>query len=211
MISVIIPAFNEQEELPESLRHLSLNSVAHEIILADAGSADSTDQIAQRAGARIVKSLRRQRAAQMNLGAAQAQGTAFLFLHADTWLNANSLAQIEMSLAVSGCVGGGFSRRFRSPSQFLLFTCWLADFRGRKIGWFLGDQAIFVRRDTFSKLGGFADRDQFEDLDFSRRLKQEGTVATITPSISSSARRFGTGAFSRTCRDLFLTAKYLSE
>jgi rSAM/selenodomain-associated transferase 2 len=210
MISVIIPAFNEQEELPETLRRVALNAVEHEIILADGGSTDSTCLIGEEAGAVIARCDRKQRASQMNVGAAKAQGNALLFLHADTWLNRDSLAQIEKALVISGCVGGGFTRRFRSDSLFLRLTSATADFRCRTLGWFLGDQAIFVRRDTFSKIGGFADRSQFEDLDFCRRMKNEGKLAVIAPSILSSARRFQNGAFSRTSRDLLLTVKYLS-
>jgi rSAM/selenodomain-associated transferase 2 len=211
MISVIIPAFNEREELPGTLRHLALNTILHEIILVDGGSTDDTCQIGHEAGITIAQCPRRQRAAQLNFGADLARGGTFLFLHADTWLNTHSLAQVETFLSNPDCVGGGFTRRFRSPSPLLRMTCLLADLRCRKIGWFLGDQAIFVRREIYSKMGGFSDRAQFEDLDFSRRMKKEGKLATITPPILSSARRFQPGPFRRSSRDLFLTVKYLCE
>jgi rSAM/selenodomain-associated transferase 2 len=209
MISVIIPAFNEQVELPETLRRLALNTVPHEIILVDGGSTDDTCQIGQEAGITVAHCPRRQRAAQLNFGADFAKGSTLLFLHADTWLNTHSLNQVETLLSDPGCVGGGFTRRFRSLSPLLGLTCFLSDFRCRKIGWFLGDQAIFVRRDTYSRMRGFSDRTQFEDLDFSRRMKKEGKVAAIAPPILSSARRFQNGPFLRSCGDLFLTAKYL--
>jgi hypothetical protein len=56
-----------------------------------------------------------------------------------------------------------------------------AGLRTRMIGWFLGDQAIFARRETFEKLGGFRDLELFEDLDFSMRMRQTGRVVTLSP------------------------------
>src|SRR5262245_46995647 len=99
-----------------------------------------------------------------------------LFLHADTRLPASALDRIESTLLNDRVVGGGFARRYDSNSWFLRTTCLLAGLRTRMIGWFLGDQAIFVRRGTFEKLGGFRDLELFEDLDFSMRMRQTGRV-----------------------------------
>jgi len=208
MISVIIPTFNEQEELPETLRHLARNSTEHEVIVVDAESSDGTSRIAQANGAKVINSPRKQRAAQMNLGAKAAKGGSFLFLHADTWLPEGSLGKIEAILNRPKYVGGGFARRFRSPSLFLRMTCCFAKARCRAFGWFLGDQGIFVRHDLFEKLNGFRDIDQFEDLDFCRRMKEYGRLATLTPPVLSSARRFREGPLLQTLKDLRLTARY---
>jgi len=90
-------------------------------------------------------------------------------------------------------------------------TCLLASLRTRLTGWFLGDQAIFVRREVFKKLGGFRDLDLFEDLDFSRRMTQLGQVVTLSPPVISSSRRFQyRGAFLTTISDFWLTARYLT-
>jgi len=211
MTSVIIPTFNEQEELPETLRHLARNSAEHEVIVVDAGSSDETCRIAQANGARVKNSPRKQRATQMNLGVKAVRGDSLLFLHADTWLTGESLSKIQTVLNNPKYVGGGFARRFRSPSLFLQMTCCLAELRCRAFGWFLGDQAIFVRRDVFEKLNGFPDLDQFEDLDFCRRMKKCGPWATLKPPVLSSARRFREGPLKRTLADLRLTAHYLKS
>jgi GT2 family glycosyltransferase len=147
----------------------------------------------------------------MNLGAQRATGGALLFLHADTLLPRSALEQITTTLTQQEVVGGAFSRRYDSPSVVLQLTCLLADWRCRWFGWFLGDQAIFVRRSTFEALGGYREWPQFEDLDFSRRLARAGRVVTLTPPLASSARRFARrGALRQTALDLLLTFRYLT-
>jgi len=212
MISVVIPAFNEATELPGTLAALRAQAASHEVIVVDAGSTDSTTPIASASGANVVASHHRQRAAQMNLGASVARGDALLFLHADTRLAPGALSAIETALRIPDVLGGGFARRYASPSLFLQITCALAEARTRLCGWFLGDQAIFVRRAAFTALGGFREWDIFEDLDLSRRLARRGRVVTLRPPVISAARRFtARGAFRTTCRDLALTAMYLAK
>jgi len=147
----------------------------------------------------------------MNLGTRHAHGRALLFLHADTRLPASALDRIESTLLNDRVVGGGFARRYDSNSCFLRTTCLLAGLRTRMIGWFLGDQAIFVRRGTFEKLGGFRDLELFEDLDFSMRMRQTGRVVTLSPPVISSSRRFmDRGPVLTTLLDAWLTYRYLT-
>src|SRR5260370_38097085 len=126
----------------------------------------------------------------MNLGAQRAQGGGLLFLHADSRLRTSALDQIASALTKDRIVGGGFARRYDSNSWFLRTTCLLAGLRTRSTGWFLGDQAIFVGREVFDKLGGFRDLELFEDLDFSMRMTETGKVVTLSPPVISSPRRF---------------------
>ncbi len=208
-VSVIIPAVNEAEKLRETIAAVCSASIPFELIVIDAGSSDETATVAQTSGARVVRSYRRQRAHQMNLGAQQAAGATILFLHADTILPANALKKIEQAMRLPDVVGGAFARRYASPSIWLRATCFLAHCRNRLIGWHLGDQAMFVRRAAFFQLGGFREVDQFEDLDFSRRLKRFGRIVTLTPCVTSSSRRFDEGAARTTLSDFGLTIRYL--
>lgn len=209
LISVIIPALNEAETLRATMNSIRAGAFPAEIILVDAGSTDDTVALAEAGGARILSSSRRQRSHQMNLGARAARTATLLFLHADTLLPPEALPFIKRALRNNRVAGGAFTRRYNSPSTLLRATCALAHFRNRLIGWHLGDQAMFVRRLAFFQLGGFRDVDRFEDLDFSRRLKQYGRIVTLSPSVVSSARRFERGAARTTLQDLRLTADYL--
>jgi rSAM/selenodomain-associated transferase 2 len=212
MISVIIPTHQEAANLPAVLDALDRCAGAREVMIADAGSSDGTVSIAARRGAAVIECPLRNRGAQMNLGAGAAVGDLLLFLHADTLLPPNALERIATALHRQQIVGGGFCRRYDSPSPVLRLTCVLADWRCRWFGWFLGDQGIFVRRSTFEALGGFREWPQFEDLDFARRLGRAGRVVTLTPPVISSARRFSRrGALWQTSADLLLTWRYLTS
>jgi cellulose synthase/poly-beta-1,6-N-acetylglucosamine synthase-like glycosyltransferase len=147
----------------------------------------------------------------MNYGAAAARGRVLLFLHADTLLPPGALVRLLAATDRSGVVGGAFSRRYCSFSVVLAVTTRLASLRNRLLGWHLGDQALFVRREVFEKLGGYRDLAVFEDLDFSRRLRRFGKTVTLTPPVYSSARRFAQlGPLRTTWHDLKLTFRYLS-
>ena len=208
-ISVIIPVANEADHLFACLARI--DGAPNEIIVVDAQSDDGSAGVARAAGCLVRVAPERHRARQMNLGAAEARGRILLFLHADTWLPAGALEKIIDAIDRRGVVGGGFARRYRSRSRTLALTCRLAALRNRLFGWHLGDQALFVRRDCFAKLGGYRDIPIFEDLDFSRRLRALGPIATLRPPVLSSARRFAArGPLRTTLADLRLTRRYLA-
>ena len=168
MITVIIPTFNEEDLLAASLQSIAANNKSSEVIVVDGGSDDDTLKIAENAGARVIHSSLRQRAAQMNRGAREAAGDTFLFLHADTRIPDTAIDCIEKALSNLKVVGGAFKRRFDHPSLFLKATCRLADIRSQLFGWHFGDQGIFVKKSIFDKSGGFPEKNKMEDLDFSQ-------------------------------------------
>ncbi len=211
-ISVIIPTLNEAEILPATLAHLATQDQLLEMIVSDGGSNDGTRQLATGAGVKVLSGDRPQRASQMNLGARAARGDVLLFLHADTHLPSGGLTNLIAALRDPRVGGGAFARRFTGTSTFLRLTCRLAEWRGDFLGWHLGDQAMFVRRTVFESLGGFADLDAFEDLDFSRRLSRISRTVTLRPPVISHGRRFERrGPVITTARDLWLTLRYLSR
>ena len=208
-ISVLIPTWNEAPHLPRTVAAVRANPESHEILVIDGGSEDGTAGLADQLGCRVLAAGGRQRARQLNLGAASSSGECLLFLHADTLLPPTAFASIRSALARPGVVGGCFARRFESSSRFLWFTAGFADLRARR-GWFLGDQAMFVRRDVFDHLGGFKESPLFEDLDFSRRLRRAGSTVCLRPPVRSSARRFvPLGPVRTTLVDVWLTLLFL--
>jgi rSAM/selenodomain-associated transferase 2 len=209
-ISVIIPAVNEAALLPRALNHLRAESVTHEIVVPVGPSYDGTASLAEAGGCVVIESPNRHRARQMNLGAARARGEVLLFLHADSVLPEGALERIADALMDARIVGGAFARRYNVRSGFLRATCLLAELRSRIFGVFLGDQAIFVRREVFEALGGFQEMEIFEDFDFSQRMRDVGRTITLRPPIVSSGRRFyPEGPLAKTGRDFLMTCRYL--
>src|SRR5260370_36474064 len=210
MISVVVPTYNEANYLSATLDSVADSNAQKETIVVDAGSVDGTRELAEQRASNVLLSSRRQRAHQMNFGAQHAHGSVLLFLNADHVLPPLAIDHIKSSVAKDQIIGGGFARRYDSNSWFLRITCLLAGLRTRWAGWFLGDQAIFIRRETFERLGGYQDLDLFEDLDLSRRMVKAGRVVTLIGPVISSSRRFkARGEVLTTLSDVWLTFRYL--
>ena len=86
---------------------------AFEVIVVDGGSNDDTAEFVLQANAQLVTGIAG-RGQQMNLGAAQASGEILLFLHADNWLAADAIDQINSAMSQSEHVGGGFRQKLGS-------------------------------------------------------------------------------------------------
>jgi rSAM/selenodomain-associated transferase 2 len=188
-ISVVIPTLNEEAELPETIRRLRAIREMREIIVADGGSTDATRQRAVELGCRVVESPRG-RGRQMRRGAEQAVGDVVLLLHADTWVEADAGQAILQSLNQSGAVGGGCWKAFRNPSWLMRgsrFKCWL---RFQLFRRFMGDQAMFVRRDALEKIGGIPEVPIMEEYELSRALRAHGRFVLAPTTVTTSARRF---------------------
>ena len=180
-MSIIIPTLNEAHQILSTLEAIEPNTTPNEVIVVDGGSSDGTAELAQKKSDCVLRATKRNRAIQMNQGRRLADGDVLFFLHADTLVAPVALEKIADAVRRRQVVGGAFARRYASRSMFLRATCLLAELRGRMFGWFLGDQAIFVRTEVFDALGGFRELEIFEDLDFSRRMGRIGLVVALIP------------------------------
>ena len=187
-ISLILPVLNEAPILAEALSALP-QAPDLEIILVDGGSTDATREVAGRFPHVRWVSAPRGRGVQMNAGARVARGDFFLFLHIDTVLTTEHLAALRQAVLDPRVGAGAFELRLTPPTPFLRFIAWGANWRSRLFRLPYGDQAIFVRRDLFLALGGFAHRHP-EDLDLVLRLRRLTRVRLLTPPVNSSGRRW---------------------
>jgi rSAM/selenodomain-associated transferase 2 len=189
-ITVIIPALDEADALPEILQR-TLAIGFEDVLVVDGGSRDGTATIADRF-APAVRTIHapRGRARQMNAGAAKASGDVLVFLHADTRLPDDARHAIETAMARDGAVGGRFDVRFETQTGMAAVIAFLMNTRSRWTGIATGDQAVFVRGAVFQRLGGFRDIPIMEDIDFTRRLKDEGTVIAVRSQAITSFRRW---------------------
>jgi rSAM/selenodomain-associated transferase 2 len=188
-ISVVVPSWRDAGNLEELLPELSRQDRIAETIVVDASGDGKAEQIALAAGAMFIASSTPNRGEQMNLGAATASGDVIVFQHSDTKLEEAHLAAVEAALADEQIVGGAFFRKFDGRHPRLMWLESVARFLTSHGGTLYGDQSIFVRRDVFVKLGGFAKIPLMEDVEFSRRLRGAGKIAVLDPPVQSSARR----------------------
>ncbi len=194
-ISVIIPTLNEEAVLAKTLARTSVLQ-ADELIVVDGGSTDHTVPIAQAFCANIQNAqfiaAPRGRARQMNEGAKASRGDVLLFLHADTQLPEHARRLIDSAFSDLTVVAGRFDVHFDSSSPWSRIISAFMNRRSRLTGMSTGDQALFVRRQVFEQLGGFADIPLMEDIDFSRRLKRAGGTAALRDTVTTSFRRWET-------------------
>lgn len=191
MISIIIPAYNEQGHIGETtrmLRRLDGAGLVHEIIVADGGSSDATCAEAVAAGARVLRCPRKGRAAQMNWGAAQASGTVLYFLHADS-VPPPGFTQHIRAAVVQGYASGCYRLRFDHRHWFLQANSWFTRFDVNAIRF--GDQSLFVTKEVFEKSGGFReDLLMMEDQEIIHRLKRGGRFVVLRGAVTTSARKY---------------------
>ena len=197
-VSVIVPCLNDQAALWECLERLlppipsPADSHAMEIIVADASPDDACADVAREFGVTLKRCKTRGRGQQLNAGAAHATGDVLLFNHADTQLTCQHVAAVVDCLNLSQeTVGGAFYRDIAWQYPRLAWMDpWLVRPFSRRFGILYGDQSVFVRRDVFEGMKGFADIPIMEDIDFSARLRRMGKVALVDPPVRTSMRRF---------------------
>ncbi|MEK7831217.1 MAG: TIGR04283 family arsenosugar biosynthesis glycosyltransferase, partial [Acidobacteriota bacterium] len=166
-ISIIIPVFNEESQIAETLAALETEAGrSAEVIVTDGGSHDRTAEIAGGfESVRTVVCNRANRGWQMNEGAKAASAEILLFLHADVKLPVGALDSIRQALTDERTLGGCFQIRFPSDAPASLrAVAWGINLRTRWFKTATGDQAIFVRRRIFDVIGGYETFPLMEDI-----------------------------------------------
>jgi glycosyltransferase involved in cell wall biosynthesis len=179
MVSVVVPAFNEERGLAASLESIRLARTAFdqagwafELIVCNNNSTDRTADIATRAGARVVFEPINQISRARNAGAAVARGDWLMFVDADSHPTAELFADVVKVVEQGRCVAGGSTVRFENADRAVRFVggCW--NLTSRVMRWAAGS-FIFCEASAFRQLGGFSlELYAAEEIDLFRRLKR---------------------------------------
>lgn len=192
-VSIIIPTLNENSRIGSLCTSLRAWAPDAEIIVADGHSRDGTAATAIQAGASVIQVDKPSRSRQMNAGAAAATGELLYFVHADVQLQEQFIAHLTQAVR-SGHLLGGYQYRFDSGHPLLKINSFFTRFpfiwcRG-------GDQTLFITREVFDKLNGFADMPIMEDYDLLARAGKMGFKYHILPyKITVSARKYQTNGY----------------
>jgi len=193
MISFIVPAYNEEQELPSTiaaiLQAAKKADRQYEIIVVDDASTDATAEIAKQSGAQVVWISRRQIAAARNAGARVAHGGILFFVDADTRISAGHVID-AMARLEEGCAGG--SARVMTDGVIPLWgRIFLRAFCTIYFALNLGAGAfLFTTRRNFDAIGGF-DEQLFigEEIYFSLALRKVGRFKVLREPIVTSGRK----------------------
>jgi glycosyltransferase involved in cell wall biosynthesis len=193
MISFIVPAYNEEHELSDTL--VAIREAAsgaaqpYEIIVVDDASTDATPKIASDGGAKVIPINRRQIAASRNAGARAAQGEYLFFVDADTRINR---AHVSGGIAaLEGGYAGGSARVAMDGFVPFWGRMLLRGFASVYFGLNLGAGAfLFTTRRNFDVVGGF-DEQYFagEEVYFSLKLKKLGGFKVLREPVVTSGRK----------------------
>jgi glycosyltransferase involved in cell wall biosynthesis len=175
MVSVVVPAFNEERLIAGSLAAMQAAMAAFdesELIVCDNNSSDRTAEIARAAGARVVFEPVNQIARARNCGAAAASGDWLLFVDADSYPSPELFSETASAIRSAQCLGGGATVALDIPDPVV--QLWVAAWNAlsRTARWAAGS-FIFCEAAAFRSLGGFSEAlFAGEEIDFSRRLKR---------------------------------------
>lgn len=225
--SIIIPAYNEEKLLAESLTALQcsaavLTEAGHlvEWIVCDNNSTDQTASIAQEHGAKVVFEPINQISRARNAGASIASGDYLIFVDADSYPPPALFQEMLQQLNTGRVVGVGALVNMETTDVVTLFTLHLWRSVSRLFRWAAGS-FIFCRRDLFIQLKGFStDLYASEEIDFSKQLKKlirplGLKMVILHTAIQTSNRKlhlYGTKDYLRLCgRFLLHGSKLLKD
>lgn len=206
MISVVIPALNAAGSIAGCL---AAAAEADEIVVADGGSLDGTPALAERGGARLVRS-EPGRGLQLAAGAAAATGDWLLFLHADTRLGPGWRESADRHIARRQGLAACFRLRLDAGEWQARWVEAGVALRVRLLGLPYGDQGLLVSRRLYEEVGGYRALPLMEDVDLVRRIGRR-RLARIGVEASTSAERWRSdGWFRRSGLNLLCLALYRS-
>lgn len=194
MISIVIPALNEEKYLPKLLDCIKNQTYKkYEVIVADADSKDKTRQIAKKYGCKIAKG--DMPAVGRNNGAKMAKGNILLFFDADVQIDKNFLKNAfnefkNRNLDAAGCYISPLSSNITDKIFFEIFNLWA--FITQYFYPNASGGGIFCKTSIHKKVKGFDETIKLsEDMDYVKRCGKQGKFRILRNAKAYvSMRRF---------------------
>ena len=194
-LSVIIPTYNEEENITHLLSRLlqSPKKDNIEIIVVDGCSTDKTKELVKQFNVEFYCANVQSRAAQMNYGAKRAKGDVLYFVHADTLPPTSFYEDIKKTLE-KGYKAGCYRFRFNSSHILLKLNAFMTRFpflicRG-------GDQSLFISKELFLSIGMYDEYYSImEEYDLIKKIRKESTFKVIQKPIIVSARKYRNNSY----------------
>jgi glycosyltransferase involved in cell wall biosynthesis len=215
-ISIVVPAFNEERLLGESLAQMNRAAKAFEplgweaeLIVCDNNSTDKTAEIARAAGATVVFEPINQIARARNRGATAATGDWLIFIDADSHPSAELFSDVAAAIKAGQCLAGGSTVKMDANHRTARLVVWIWNSISRTSK-LLAGSFIFCNAEVFREIGGFNEK-MFaaEELDLTVRLKKfaretgKHVVILSRHPLTTSARKLHLYSFWEHFRLLF--------
>jgi len=189
-VSVVVPAFNEEKLIIESLKAIQAAMTIFpergwdsELVVCDNNSTDRTAELARAAGATVVFEPVNQIGRARNKGAEAATGEWIIFVDADSHPSRELFGDVVDAVSTGKYLYGGSTVKLDGAYSLGGFVTevWNAISR---IGKYAAGSFIFCETVAFRKIGGFDNRlFASEEIDLCKRLKklarQSGKQAII--------------------------------
>ena len=191
-ISVIIPVFNGQAYVADSLRSVASQSFSDlEIIVVDDGSTDSTFEVTQAFGDRRLRYIRQDRAgaaAARNRGVELANGPLLAFLDADdVWMRQKLCLQIASLQRGDGDMIFANAEEFITPDRLQELEGQIKLHPGPRP--FIYASTLLMRRADFQKVGPFDTRWRVgEFVGWYARAIDLGLKSAVLPQVLARRR-----------------------
>jgi len=209
-ISIIIPTFNEANNLPLLLSDLSILQKDGEILIVDCGSEDKTIDVAKIYGATVYSSKERNRGLQLDLGAKNSKGEWLIFLHADTRLTHYWFNKVKSVLKGDKNFIYYFKFKINDKKIIFRFLEILVNFRSQFFKQPYGDQGLIIHRSIYLRNNGFKKIPLMEDVDFLRRLNNKKNLRQLNLPIFTSSRKWErTNIFLQALKNWHLRRRWL--
>tara|TARA_A100001015_G_scaffold321124_1_gene450256 strand:+ start:1038 stop:1757 length:720 start_codon:yes stop_codon:yes gene_type:complete len=199
-LSIVVPAYNEEETIEETLISLKEQDYSNiELIVVDNNSSDRTNELAKKQCNSVYLETEQGYIAAVNRGAKEATGDLITFCDADSFYPKNWASQIvtefEKSreiVAVYGSADTHDSNAIQNHINGFFYTLFLRISRLLGLDNTSGFNFV-MRRASFIKVGGYDPKfkKMSPDIELGKRLKKEGLIS-FNPSIKvrSSFRRY---------------------
>ena len=208
-VSIIIPTYNEANNLPLLLSDLLIIHNKLEIIVVDCGSQDKTIDIANIYGAKVFKSKEKNRGLQLNIGAKNAKGEWFIFIHADTRLEKKWFTKISSFLNENESNIYFFKFKVNNKKIIYRFLEILVNLRSYFLKTPYGDQGLIISREAYYKNNGYKKIPLMEDLEFIKRLNNKNFKILNFPIYISSRKWENNNVFFQSLKNWQLRRRWL--
>ncbi|GMG84924.1 TIGR04283 family arsenosugar biosynthesis glycosyltransferase [Paralimibaculum aggregatum] len=211
-LTVIIPTIDAADRLSPTLAALTegvVDGLVRELVIADGGSTDGIEALAEGVGARLVRAPRG-RGTQLHAAARSTETPWLLFLHADTVPAPGWSAAVAAHMALEPDKAGWFRLAFDSSATMARVTAGWANLRSRVFGLPYGDQGLLIPRALYDETGGYRSIPLMEDVALARAIGRRRMAAIEAVATTSAGRFVAEGWFRRGWRNLTTLALYFA-